>query len=212
MSRSIDAILALALMAPSALTAEAADHGTGYFDIGKPATAAEIAGWDIDIRPDGEDLPLGHGSVADGEALFEARCAGCHGYFGEGVGAWPALAGGAGTLATPRPEKTVGSFWPYATTLWDYIHRAMPFTSPQSLSANETYALTAYVLYLNGIVPKDFVVGHANLAAIAMPNRNGFYRDDRPDVYGEACMRDCKPIGTDAPTDAPAAAAPANSL
>ena len=91
-----------------------------------------IAGWDIDIRPDGMGLPPGQGSVAEGEPLYEAKCASCHGLFGEGEGRWPVLAGGEGTLDTLHPEKTVGSYWPYASTLWDYIHRAMPYPAPQS--------------------------------------------------------------------------------
>ena len=124
----------------------------GPLGIGSEATAEMIAGWDIDIRPDGLGLPDGEGSVAEGEGLYEAKCASCHGLFGEGAGRWPVLAGGEGTLDTLHPEKTVGSYWPYASTLWDYIHRAMPYPAPQSLTDDETYSISAYVLYLNDVV------------------------------------------------------------
>ncbi len=162
------------------------------YGLGKDVAADVIAGWDIDIRPDGQGLPEGSGSVEDGEALFEDQCAMCHGSFGEGVDAWPKLSGGADTLTDDRPEKTVGSFWPYASTLWDYIHRAMPFPAPQSLTADETYAITAYVLYLNDIVDDEFVLTKENFSTIEMPNKDGFYIDDRPDTNNTRCMKDCK--------------------
>jgi len=120
----------------------------GHYGYGQDATAEQIAGWDIDIRPDGMGLPPGGATPEDGEMLYEDKCASCHGSFGEGVGRYPVLSGGEGTLTEARPEKTVGSFWPYASTLWDYIHRAMPFTAPESLTDEEVYATTAYVLYL----------------------------------------------------------------
>lgn len=164
----------------------------GYYGYGEPATQEEIAGWDIDVRPDGLGLPEGSGSVSYGEELYDAKCASCHGAFGEGEGRWPKLAGGIGTLANAKPDKTVGSYWPYASTLWDYIHRAMPFTEPQSLTADETYSLTAYVLYLNGLVEDDFELTRENFTEIQMPNRDGFYVDDRPDVQNPACMENCK--------------------
>ena len=164
----------------------------GAYGLGQPASAAQIAGWDIDVRPDGLGLPPGEGSVEDGEMLFQEQCAQCHGVFGEGAGRWPVLAGGEGSLRDDRPEKTIGSYWPYATTVWDYIHRAMPFFNPQSLSNNEVYALTAYLLYMNDIVEDDFVASQANLAQVEMPNRGGFFRDTRPDVHNEPCMQNCK--------------------
>jgi cytochrome c len=177
----------------SAIPAWADSHGkSGQYAIGKPATAEEIAGWDIDIRPDGKGLPPGSGSVEDGEMMYEEKCASCHGSFGEGVGRYPVLSGGEGTLTEPRPEKTVGSFWPYASTLWDYIHRAMPFTQPQSLSDEEVYAITAYVLYLNDLVEDDFVLSAETFASVEMPNQDGFFLDDRPDTENTACMKDCK--------------------
>ena len=165
---------------------------TGHYGVGQEASAAEIAGWDIDIRPDGLGLPEGGATAEDGESLYEEQCASCHGSFGEGVGRYPVLAGGEGTLTEPRPEKTVGSFWPYASTLWDYIHRAMPFTAPESLSDDEVYAITAYVLYLNDLVEYDFELTRDNLASIEMPNKDGFFLDDRPDVINAQCMSDCK--------------------
>lgn len=168
----------------------------GHFGYGQLATAREIAGWDIDVRPDGLGLPPGGASAEDGEMLYEDRCASCHGSFGEGVGRYPVLAGGEGTLTEPRPEKTVGSFWPYASTLWDYIHRAMPFTEPESLTDDEVYAITAYVLYLNDLIEYDAELSQANLANIEMPNKDGFFFDDRPDVLAERCMTNCKEPGS----------------
>jgi len=163
-----------------------------HFSLGNAASPTEIAGWDIDVRPDGLGLPAGEGSVEDGESLYEAKCAVCHGTFGEGEGRWPKLAGGAGTLKAERPEKTVGSYWPYASTLWDYIRRAMPFPEPQSLSVDEVYAITAYVLNLNDLVDDDFVLNQANFKTIKMPNEDGFFVDDRPDIKNKRCMKNCK--------------------
>ena len=161
------------------------------FGIGQIATPEEIAGWDIDIRPDGLGLPEGEGSVLDGEVLYEAQCAACHGSFGEGEGRWPAISGGMGTLDRERPTKTVGSYWPYASTLYDYIYRAMPFTAPRSLSVEDTYAISAYVLYLNELVDDDFVLSNENLASIEMPNKDGFFVDPRPDAANPLCMENC---------------------
>lgn len=149
--------------------------------IGRPATPETIAAWDIDVRPDGQGLPPGHGNVRDGAALYAARCAGCHGARGEGAAA-EALAGGQGSLASAKPLRTVGSYWPYATTLFDYVRRAMPFDAPQSLSADETYAVSAYVLHLNGLLPEEAILDAASLPKVAMPNRDGFTADPRPDV------------------------------
>ncbi len=162
------------------------------YNLGKPASEKVIAGWDIDVRPDGLGLPKGSGSVEEGEALYDQKCANCHGSFGEGEGRWPKLAGGEDTLRDERPEKTVGSYWPYASTLWDYIHRAMPFNAPQSLATDEVYAITAYVLNLNELVDGEFVLTQDNLATIEMPNKNGFYVDNRPDVANPRCMKNCK--------------------
>ena len=141
--------------------------------LGQTPTAEQIRGWDIDVRADGAGLPAGSGSVVQGQAIYHARCLACHGVNGE-KGAAPRLAGGQGTLATKSPVLTVGSYWPYATTLYDYIHRAMPLDSPQSLTPDEVYAVTAYTLHLNGIVKGDAVLDAQSLAAIRMPNRDGF--------------------------------------
>ncbi len=145
---------------------------------GRPATPAEIAAADIDVRADGAGLPPGRGSVTDGAALFASSCSACHGEQGQKpVAGSPRLMGGLGTLATPKPVKTVGSYWPYATTLFDYIRRAMPFQAPGSLSDDQVYALTAYVLRLNGIVPDAAVLDAATLPKVRMPNRDGFVRN-----------------------------------
>lgn len=163
----------------------------GTLGIGNTATPEEIAGWDIDIRPDGKGLPAGEGTVEAGEGLYEQFCATCHGLFGEGEGRWPVLAGGQGTLQEERPTKTVGSYWPYASTLYDYIRRAMPFTAPRSLSDQQVYDITAYVLYLNELIEEDFVLTKDNLASIEMPNQDNFFVDPRPDVKNERCMKNC---------------------
>ena len=125
--------------------------------------------------------------------LYEDKCASCHGSFGEGVGKYPVLAGGEGTLSEERPEKTVGSFWAHTSTLFDYIRRAMPFPQPESLSDNETYAITAYVLYLNDLVEDDFILNKETWADVAiLPNNPNFIPDPRPDTHARRCMKDCK--------------------
>lgn len=162
-------------------------------NVGKPATAEEIAGWHIDVRPDGHGWPEGSGTPADGEELYDEKCASCHGTFGEGEGAWPKLAGGIGTIKTGSPEKTVGSYWPYASTLLDYVHRAMPFPSPHSLSWDEAWSIAAYVLYLNEIITdEDFVLSKETFGTIHMPNEDGFIPDMRPDTPQVRCMKDCR--------------------
>ncbi len=163
------------------LLAGAAAADPPRFGFGRPATPAEIAAQDIDISPDGTGLPPGRGSVEQGAAIYAASCAACHGERGEKpLDASMRLLGGGGTLATAHAVKTVGSYWPYATTLFDYIRRAMPFQAPQSLTADEVYAVTAYVLHLNGIVPDDAVLDATTLPAVRMPNRDGFESAYRP--------------------------------
>src|SRR3954463_6045680 len=151
------------------------------YGLGRPATAAEIAGWNIDIGRDGSNLPDGRGSVSQGREVFAQQCASCHGEKGEG-GLGDRLVGGQGTLGTPRPIRTVGSYWPYATTLFDYIRRAMPQNAPQSLSNDDVYAVSAYILHLNGLLPANAKLDATTLPAIRMPNRSMFTGDTRPDV------------------------------
>ena len=181
-----ESLLALGLGAVLALTTNFAY--AEKFGFGDTATQNQISGWDIDIRPDGKGLPDGKGTVAAGEGLYEERCSSCHGLFGEGEGRWPVLAGGEGTLKEERPTKTVGSYWPYASTLYDYIRRAMPFTAPRSLSDQQVYDITAYVLYLNEIVEDDFVLTKDSLATIEMPNKDNFFVDPRPASSHDAQM------------------------
>jgi len=191
MSRSCSAAIALVAL-PLLVAAAPLQYG-----FGKPATTQEIAGWDIDVRPDGTGLPKGRGSVAEGQAIYDEKCASCHGTFGES-NSYLQIAGGVGSLASDQPVRTTGSKLNYATTLWDYINRAMPFNAPQTLGANEVYALTAYVLNLNDILPADAVVDRDSLPRVRMPNRDGFTtqhgfmtRDGKPDTHNTACMKDC---------------------
>ena len=142
-------------------------------DFGRPASSDEIKLWDIDARPDGKGLPDGSGTVARGKEVYAQNCAACHGENGQG-GIDYRLVGGQGTLASDIPVKTVGSFWPYATTLFDYIHRAMPYQAPESLSVDDYYAVAAYVLSLNGILPPDGKLDKETLPQVKMPNRDGF--------------------------------------
>ncbi len=166
------------------------------YNIGKLATKIEIAGWDIDVRPDGVGAPKGSGNAIDGEEIYVNRCASCHGDFGEGVDRWPALVGGDGTLASHDPEKTTGSYWPYASTIFDYVYRSMPFGEAQTLTHDETYKIVAYLLNMNEIIDENFVLSEKNIGKIKMPNASGFsLPDPRPDVTkykdGQPCMKNC---------------------
>ena len=149
--------------------------------LGTPVTSAEIATWGAIIGPDGEGLPPGRATAAEGRALYDRRCASCHGPTGQ-EGPDDRLAGGQGSLAGDRPSKTVGSYWPAATTLWDYVNRAMPFNEPGSLSTDNVYAVVAYVLFLNDLVGERDPVDARTLTGIEMPNRDGFVADPRPDT------------------------------
>ena len=142
--------------------------------LGRPAAPDDIAKADISIPPDGQGLPPGSGTAAQGTQVFAAKCAVCHGANAQGSPSGDRLVGGIGTLNTPNPVKTVSSYWPYATTLFDYIRRAMPITNPQSLQNDDVYALVAYILSLDNIVPKDAVLDAQSLPKVQMPNRNGF--------------------------------------
>lgn len=185
--------------APKKATPEAGHSAPAKLGIGRAATADEIAGWDIAIRPDGHNLPVGKGTVKEGEPLYVERCASCHGEFGESAGRWPILSGGNGSLATHDPVKSVGSYWPYATTLIDYIRRAMPFGAAQTLTNDELYAITAYVLYLNDIIKtEDFELSDKNFRTIKLPNADNFFDDDREvseKVFWKKnpCMTNCAP-------------------
>ena len=164
------------------------------YGLGKLATAEEVAGWDIDVRPDGKGAPVGVGTAALGEEIYAERCAACHGDFGEGNERSPVLAGGQGTLDSHDPVKTVGSYWPYASTIYDYVYRAMPFGEAQSLSHDETYSVVAYLLFMNDVIEEDLQLSNANIGSIKMPNREGFMLPDpRPDgqPQGEPCMKNC---------------------
>lgn len=190
-----------AYLAASAQTADETKGPAGgeRLGLGERPNEELIKAWDIDISPDGANLPEGNGSVAEGRKIFADTCAVCHGEKGV-EGPMDRLVGGQGTLATDSPVKTVGSYWPYATTLYDYIHRAMPFDNPQSLTPHEVYAVAAYVLNLNGVVPDDAVLDAKSLPKVEMPNHDSFEQMDtvtRTD--SQACMDDCEPfaLGTD---------------
>ena len=199
MSRSLPKLVGMLLAGLLAViaAAKAADVARAPFGFGKPASDSEIAGWDIDVLPSGKGLPRGRGSVEQGQELYDQKCASCHGTFGES-NSYLQLAGGVGSLASEQPVRTTGSKLNYATTLWDYIRRAMPFNAPQTLPPDEVYALTAYVLNLNDIIPAGTVLDQDSLPKVKMPNRAGFTTahgmmrvDGKPDTANVACMRDC---------------------
>ncbi|MEJ1161987.1 c-type cytochrome [Prosthecomicrobium sp. N25] len=192
MSRFRSAAVAATLVLLAGTGAEA-----GKLGLGREALPEEVAAWDIDVRPDGQGLPPGRGSVRQGEAIFLEKCAICHGEFGEGAGRWPVLAGGQGTLKGASPEKTIGSFWPFASTVFDYIRRAMPFGQAQSLTDDEVYALTAFLLSMNDVVKDDFVLSRETFRSVKLPNEGAFYMDDRETTErsfwkADPCMTNCK--------------------
>lgn len=183
--------------AGSDLTEYAPDRESGY-GLGRKALSEEIAAWDVDVLPDGRGLPEGRGDVFTGEEVFAEKCASCHGDFAEGVDNWPVLAGGFDTLADKDPVKTVGSYWPHLSTVWDYVHRSMPFGDAQTLTPDETYAIVAYILYSNDLVDDEFELSHENFSNFEMYNTDGFLVDDRSEREyakwsGEPCMENCKP-------------------
>jgi mono/diheme cytochrome c family protein len=193
MSRSASALAVVVLLAASA-SAFAQGQKLG---IGHPATPEQIAGWDIDVRPDGAGAPPGKGSVKQGEEIYMTQCAACHGEFGESAGRWPILSGGNGTLSSHDPVKSIGSYWPFASTVMDYIRRSMPYGNAQSLTNDELYAVTAYVLYLNDVIKDEaFELSRENFTALKLPNEPNFFDDDREIAEKEfwkkePCMTNC---------------------
>jgi S-disulfanyl-L-cysteine oxidoreductase SoxD len=191
MSKCLSGLAVLLALAGAAIAAER------KLDIGRAATPAEIAGWDIDVRPDGQGLPPGSGSVKAGEAVYMAKCAACHGEFGESAGRWPQVSGGQDSLASHDPVKTVGSYFAHLSTVLDYARRAMPFGDAQSLTNDELYAVVAYMLFLNDIVDDKFVLSRESFGSVKMPNAGGFYDDDRETTekafWNVPCMTNCKP-------------------
>ncbi len=195
----------LALVLAAVATAAVAQ--TPRFGLGKPVAPEQIKSWDIDVRPDGHGIRKGKGAVDEGEIVYEAQCAACHGTFGEateflmiagGVKPTDLKTGRATTLRQPDVIRTLGTKLNNATTLWDYINRAMPWMAPQSLSVDQVYAVTAYVLHLNHIVAGDFELNDANIATLPLPNRNGNTLEHgmgdvqaKPDVQGTRCMQNC---------------------
>ena len=159
-----------------------ADEKAGEYGIGRSATEEDIRAWNIDVSPTGEGLPPGQGTVKQGAQVYAVKCAVCHGPTGT-EGPKDRLVGGQNTLATPKPVRTIGSYWPYATTLYDYINRAMPFNAPQSLTPDEVYSVIAWLLFQNQIIAEDAVIDARTLPKVEMPNRNGFVPDQRPDVH-----------------------------
>ena len=161
----------------------AAQSRSAPYDIGRTATTDEIRNWGVNIGPNGEGLPAGGATAAEGRRAYQRRCARCHGPTGT-EGPDDALVGGRGTLSSDSPRKTVGSYWPYATTLWDYVNRAMPFDEPGSLNADEVYGSVAYVLFLNEIIGEHDRIDASSVPRVRMPNRSGFVPDPRPDIAG----------------------------
>ena len=168
--------LSLLVLAIAPMLAQSAKYA-----VGRAPTPEEVKAWDISVAPDGTGLPEGSGTAVQGKEVYASKCAKCHGGQGQGGDDAP-LVGGQGTLRSPKPLKTVGSYWPYATTLFDYVNRAMPFKQPGTLTPNQVYAVVAHVLFLNGIIAENAVMDSKTLPQVTMPNRSGFVRDSRPDV------------------------------
>ena len=160
---------------------------------GQAISEADIVAWNIDVTtPTGRGLPVGRGTVAEGRKVYAGKCESCHGPDAKGGPVFGPMVGGIGSFTTGKRVLTPGSMYPYAPVLFDYVRRSMPMDNPQSLTANETYAVTAYLLHLNGLLPADAAVDQTTLAQVQMPNRNGFIVDDRPDVRAVRCMSNCQ--------------------
>jgi mono/diheme cytochrome c family protein len=175
------AVTIASLLGVTAVLVSVCSAQLSTYRLGRAPTTDEVKAWDVTIPPDGKGLPEGTGTAALGKAIYTERCASCHGPKGND-GKYDPLVGGRGTLNTDKPVRTIGSFWPYATTLWSYIRRAQPFDEPGSLTPDQVYAVTAYLLYLNGIIGEHDVLDPRTLPAVKMPNRDGFVPDVRPDV------------------------------
>jgi len=190
-------IAASALVLAGCATSPATTDPVKGFALGKPTTEQALAAWNIDVRtPDGFNLPPGSGSVAAGKRVYDAQCLSCHGADAKGGPMFGTMVGGIGSFTTNTRVLTPGSMYPYAPVLFDYIKRAMPLTAPQSLTNDETYAVTAYLLNLNGLLPADAVLNAASMRTLRMPNRDGFIVDDRPDTKATRCMQNCPPINS----------------
>ena len=189
------ALAAVFLVAGCAAPTAVAPEKSRPAGLGTPITEQALAAWNIDIRtPDGAGLPPGSGSVAAGKAVYEAKCIACHGEGAKGGAVFGPMVGGIGSFKTEKRVLTPGSMYPFAPILFDYVRRAMPMNAPQSLSNEETYAVTAYLLHLNGLLPADAVMTSQSLPLVQMPNRDGFIIDDRPDTKAVRCMSNCLPV------------------
>jgi cytochrome c len=192
-SKPLAVVLIVAAMT-SACAAFSASRSPATTDakFGRPIAEADIAPWDIDIRTsNGKGLPPGRGGVAEGKAVYDAKCLACHGPDAKGGPVYGSMVGGIGSFTTNTRVLTPGSMYPYAPILFDYIRRAMPMDKPLSLTVNEVYAVSAYILNLNGLVPADAVMDQTSMPKVQMPNRDGFILDDRPDTHAVRCMKNC---------------------
>jgi cytochrome c len=185
-------VVVAAMTTACAVATSSRSPATTEAKFGRPIAEADIAPWDIDIRTsNGKGLPPGRGGVAEGKVVYEAKCLACHGPDAKGGPVYGSMVGGIGSFTTNTRVLTPGSMYPYAPILFDYIRRAMPMDKPLSLTANEVYAVSAYILNLNGLVPADAVMDQTSMPKVQMPNRDGFILDDRPDTHAVRCMKDC---------------------
>lgn len=170
---------------------------TSRYGLGTKVDKSIYAAWDTDVEPSSKDLPEGSGTAQQGAKIFQTQCAMCHGADGQGIkwakddSAFPHLIGKPGTLKGKNVSQDIGSYWPYASTLFDYINRAMPLTEPKSLSTNEVYSVVAFLLYRSGVIKENMVVSNKTLNTIKMPNQNGFICDNRPNITGSLCVENC---------------------
>ena len=181
MHRPVVAGVVALLMALGVVSLGRSAEDRNEYGLGRSPTDEEIRAWNIDVSSTGEGLPPGRGTVKQGAQVYASKCAACHGPTGT-EGPKDRLVGGQNTLQTPKPLRTIGSYWPYATTLYDYINRAMPFNAPQSLAPDEVYSVIAWLLFQNQVIAEDSVIDAQTLPKVQMPNRNGFIPDPRPDV------------------------------